>query len=147
VKYRPAHRAVARRLVSGLIAVILGGVGSLAVATPSRADMPCALTFTTTSLTFDERGNPRGPYWVYGSITNTASVTSIWWVVYISFPNRLNQISWDLQPMPMYGDGWYSARDYNKAIPPGQSATFRFLVTMTSPEISGMPNPYFCSIS
>jgi len=109
--------------------------------------MPCALSFTATSLAFDVEGNPVGPYWVYGTITNTAPTTSIWWVVYISFPHMLNLIAWDLHGMPMYGDDWYSATDYNKAIPPGGSATFRFLITMDSWTADPMPDPYFCSIS
>ena len=141
------RRPIARRLIAGLMAAILGGVGSLAVATPSQANIACELTFTTQSLTFDQYGKGVGPYWVYGSIKNTASVPSIWWVVYIGFPNLGNIISWDLASMPDYGQGWYSARDYNKAIPPGESANFKFLVNFSSPDGSGMPNPYFCAIS
>jgi hypothetical protein len=146
MKYRRTYRPVARRVIAGLMAAVLGGVGSLAIATPSQAAAPCTLSFTATSMTFDERGNPRGPWWVNGTITNTGSVTSSLWIVYVPFPNRLNLIAWDLQAAPNFEEGWYTSTDANKAIPPGQSVTFRFVVAMTSPEISGMPSQYFCSI-
>ena len=43
------------------------------------------------------------------------------------------------------GDGFYSAVDYKKAILPGRSANFGFVVS-TPPGVVGTPNWVSCSI-
>ena len=142
MKNRRAHRLVVRRFIVGLMAALIGGVGSLATATPSRADIPCALTYTVTAW-----GDPAAPqYYVNAEIKNTGPTTSINWVVYISFPpDTTTQLYWSVNPMPMYGDGWYTGVAWNKAILPGHTANFGFVV-VPPPGVVGRPGTFVCSI-
>lgn len=142
MKHRRAHRPVMRRLIAGLLAAIVGGIGSLTIATASRADMPCALSYATNFW-----GNPAAPqYYVTATINNTAPMTSTGWVVFVSFPTGTTTLLyWNLRSMSAIGDGFYSAADWNNAILPGQSANFGFLVA-TPPGVVGTPTSFTCSI-
>src|SRR3954470_19211416 len=116
-----AHRPVVRRLVAGLIAAITGGVLSFAFATPSWADMPCAVTYN--SAFWSPPWVPTPQFEVDATIRNTGSTTSIGWVVYIGLPPGTDVWAHSgVEPMPEYGDGWYPATNATRAIPPGQSA-------------------------
>ena len=143
MKHRRTRRLVGRRFIVGLVAATIGVVGSLAVATPSRADMPCEVRYSAIYW-----GTPAAPqYYILTEIKNTAAVTSIGWVVYISFPpDTTTDLYWNVRPMPMYGDGWYTAADYNKAILPGQSAGFGFVVS-PPPGVVPTPTSFACAIS
>jgi hypothetical protein len=142
MKRRRAHRPVVRRLVAAAVAAVIGVAGSFAVATPSQATMPCDVTAYTVSW-----GDPSAPqYYVIANIRNTGSATSIGWVVYITLPTgTTTQLYWGVRAMPMYGDGWYTAADYDAAIPAGQSAGFGLMVSTPSGVV---PTPSFaCAIS
>ncbi len=140
---RRAHRRALRRLIAGLITVIVGGIGSFAIATPGQAAIPCAVTYTGTYW-----GDPAAPqYYVNARIQNTGPVTSTGWVVYISFsPGTTTELYWNMKPMPEYGDGWYTAADYVKAIQPGQTANFGLVVDPPPPDFVGAPTSFQCSI-
>jgi len=129
------------------MAAVIGGIGSLTIATPSQANISCEMTVTSYSLTTDEYHHPLGPYWVYVSVKNTAPVTSTGWVLYVDLPtNFLNFIDFDADPMPEYGPGWYRATDQNKAIPSGESTLLRFLIGMPSGVVFSTPTSYGCSL-
>jgi len=125
------------------MAAVIGGGGSFAIAAPGQAAIPCSLSYTVAPWR-----DPAAPYYYIVSawIKNTGQVTSTNWVVYISFPSgTTTELYWNAQPMPEYGDGWYTAAAWNKAIPPGQEANFGFKVT-TPPGVVGTPTVFVCSI-
>ena len=130
-----------RRFIVGLLAAIIGTVGSLAIAAPSQAAVPCELTYSGTYW-----GNPEAPvYYVSASIKNTRAVTSTDWWVYIEFaPDATIQLYWNVQREPVYGyEGMYTGVAWNKAIAPGQSANFGFMVN-TPPGVTGAPTAFGC---
>jgi hypothetical protein len=132
-----------RRLILGLLAAIIGAVGSLAVAAPSQAAVPCELSMNTAYL-----GNPTAPlYNIEASIKNTSAVTSTdWWVYFAFAPDVTTRLYWSVKPDPSGYDGLYYAVSYNKAIAPGQSAYFGFLVN-TPPGVDGAPIAFACNLT
>jgi hypothetical protein len=142
MKNRRAHRLVVRRLIAGLTAAVIGGVGSLAIVTPSQAAIPCTVTDQGFLIP-----NPAGSwYQVNGTITNTGSVTKYRWVVDIDFPDGTTYLQyWNLTPMPEYGDGWYSNMNgFNGTLRPGESALFGLIAKMP-PGVNDSPE-LFCSL-
>jgi endoglucanase len=140
MKHRRRSLAV-RHFIFGLLATIIGAVGSLAIAAPSQAAEPCEVTYYTSYL-----GQPEAPlYQVSASIKNTRAVTSTDWSVYILFaPEVATHLYWNVQPDPVYQyDGLYAGVAYNKAIAPGQSASFGFLVK-TPPGVTSAPTVFSC---
>jgi len=145
VKNPPAHRRAVRRLIAGLAAAIVGAVGSLALVTPSQAAIPCELTYEANF--WSDPWQPGPQFEVSASIKNTGPVTSTNWVVYISLPpGTSNNFWWGVQPMPEYGDGWFSATSYDRALPPGASAQFAFYGTTTPENVGGTVSMFVCSI-
>jgi hypothetical protein len=142
MKNRRAHRVVVRRLIAGLTAAVIGGVGSLAIVTPSQAAIPCTVTDEGGFL-----GDETGVwYQVNGTITNTAAVTKYRWVVDIDFPDGATILqAWNLTAMPEYGDGWYSNMNgFNGTLRPGESTLFGLIAKMP-PGVYDSPE-LFCSI-
>jgi hypothetical protein len=136
---RRGRRPFVRRLLAGLMAAVVGGVGSLAIAAPSHADMPCEVDF----IDFPS-SNPQ-QHRVTAFVGNTGSVTSTGWVAYVFLPPDTVIDSYAMvDPMPEYGPGWFSARQ-PKAIPPGHVVSFYFTYTV-APGVDGQLSEIVCSI-
>jgi hypothetical protein len=138
---RRVRRPFVRRLLAGLMAAVVGGVGSLAIAAPSHADgMPCRVDFSDYAYS----SNPQ-QHRVVAYVHNTGSVTSTGWVVYAYLPSD-TVIDWYamVDPMPEYGPYWFSARQ-PKAIPPGHVVSFYLTYTVPA-GVDGQLSEIACSI-
>jgi hypothetical protein len=138
---RRVRRPFVRRFLAGLMAAVVGGVGSLAMAAPSHADgMPCRVDFSDYASSYNPQHHRVTAY-----VHNTGSVTSTGWVVYAFLPPDTVIDSYAMvDPMPEYGPGWFSARE-TKAIRPGHVVSFYFTYTVP-PGVDGALSEIVCSI-
>lgn len=143
MKNRPSRRLLVRRFIVGLTAAVIGGIGSLSIATPSQANVSCDMLVDSHSAA-DGRN---GAYGVDVDLANAGPARSAGWVIYVGLPaNYLSVITQDANPMPEYGPGWYRATDQNKVIPFGWNIRLHFLVTMPTGEALTTPTSYGCSL-
>jgi hypothetical protein len=133
------RRHIPRRVSVGASAIILAAAGSVAVATPSQANVNCSVSFFTSDRWY--LGQIRDST-VFVDMRNTSTATSTGWVVYVGTPGTLINY-YGVQPMPEYGPGWYKAKDSNRAIPPGQPVSIFFTYRPAAPM---SPDDVMCSL-
>jgi hypothetical protein len=121
---RRAYRPAVRRLIAGLMAAIIGGVGSLAIATPSQAAFPCAVNYNMQVLSVAWE---TPVVQVNASITNTGS-TSGHWSVYLLAPTGTTVQYWSVTPMPQ--PGMYQGASYNWILRAGETTNFGLILHM-----------------
>jgi len=141
---RRFHRLGGRRLLAGIVAAILGAVGSLAVATPSRADTTCSVSYTVSPDFTTTTGLVKAD--IQGTITNTGPATSANWLVLFAWPQGVtNVLYWNLARSSFSGNLYFAA-SWNKTIPAGSSTGFGFVITKSGTGVSSQPTVASCSI-
>jgi len=122
------------------LAAIIGGVGSLAIATPSQAAPPCAVNYDVQVF-----GNVETPYaQVNASITNTGSTTYGHWSVYLLTPLGTTVQEWGVTPLPRRG--WYEGALYHALLGPGDIASFGFLLRLPPGSLDSSLIAIACSV-